>query len=173
MTAGREASIRLRPLATGDAALYAALYGDAETMRHVGPRLDADACGRSFAAALRANAATPPSARTRVVCDSSDDRGFGLAGLRWDGQGGAELGVVLPPSRQGRGHASATIRAICGPAFADYGLQRLHTRHDPGHALAAGLMATLGFTCTDAGGDGRPRRWQLRNPALSPETGPR
>lgn len=157
-------SIRLRLLGAGDEALYAALYGDAATLRHVGPALDPDTCRRSFRAALRANAATPPRARTWVICLAGDDDGIGLAGLRWDGAGGAELGIVLPPSHQGQGHASAAIRALCGPAFGEFGLERLHTRHDPGHALAGGLMAGLGFACTDRGGDGRPRRWELAAP---------
>lgn len=164
MSPPAEGTVRLRLLAASDEALYATLYGDPATMHHVGPALDPDACRGSFAAALRANAATPPRARTWVICLAGDEAGIGLAGLRWDGAGGAELGIVLPPDRQGQGFATAAIRALQGPAFGEFALARLHTRHDPAHALAGGLMAGLGFACTDAGGEGRARRWELAAP---------
>jgi RimJ/RimL family protein N-acetyltransferase len=78
-----------------------------------------------------------------------------------DTEGGGEVGVVLPPEHQGRGFATEAIAALAEHAFGVMRLQRLHTRHDDGHGLAAGLMATLGFEQTAVDTHTGRWRWQL------------
>ena len=54
--------LQARLLDGQDAELFAACYGDAATMRHVGPTLDSAATARAFAAALRQLRSDPPAA---------------------------------------------------------------------------------------------------------------
>jgi RimJ/RimL family protein N-acetyltransferase len=170
--------LQLQPLDGSDEAVVVALYSDPETMRHIAAAQSRATAQRSFAAALRMNAATPPRRRTWAM--RLDGTTIGVIGLVFDADGsGAELGVVLPPTRQGRGFATEAISALADHAFATLALRRLHTRHDPAHALAAGLMTTLGFA-RSAAVDGRmgwtwcltPERWQQvrdrRRPAVDP-----
>jgi len=151
----------MRPLAAGDEGLYVGLYTNAEVMRHIGPPQDAATAARGFGLALQFNAASPPERLFWVIHDRAQTGDLGLLGLTLDAAGAAEVGVVLPPAHQGRGFATEAIAAVADYAFDTIGLQRLHTRHDPGHGLAAGLMATLGFerSAPDAGRS--PWRWQL------------
>lgn len=153
--------LRLRPLAPGDEALYAALYGDADTMARIAAPRDAAASARSFRAALRANQQEHPQGGWWVICRAAGGEALGLAGLAPDAMGGAEVGVVLPAAHQGQGHATRAIAALADHAFGALGLARLHTRHDAGHALAAGLMQALGFEQTGADTGDKGWRWQL------------
>lgn len=151
----------LRPLAEGDRALYVQLYGDAHAMQHIGAAQDAGTAARGFRTALRFNAATPPERQFWVIQDRTASQPLGLIGLSMDESGGGEVGVLLPDAHQGRGIATEAIAALADHAFSTMHLQRLHTRHQPGHALAAGLMSTLGFErIAPAAGNG-PWRWQL------------
>ena len=151
----------LRPLAEGDQALYVQLYGDALAMQHVGPAQDAGTATRGFHAALRHHAAVPPDRLFWVIHDRARAQALGLMGLSLDEPGGGEVGVLLPAAHQGRGIATEAIAALADHAFSAMRLQRLHTRHLPGHALAAGLMATLGFQSIAPAAGSCHWRWQL------------
>jgi RimJ/RimL family protein N-acetyltransferase len=160
------ARVALRLLDAGDSALYAALYGDPATMQYVAAARDPAQLQRGFAATCRANAATPPRRRVWVIFDPGDGQPLGLIGLVWDrdteaGRQGAELGVMLPPARQGLGLATSAIAALRPLAFAQLGLDFLHTWHRDEHGLAGGLMAKAGFA-PQPGRDGeRGQRWRL------------
>jgi RimJ/RimL family protein N-acetyltransferase len=161
----------LRLLAAGDETLYAALYGDPATMAAIAAAQAPAQLARGFAATCRANAASPPRRRTWVIHERATARDLGLIGLVWDpdghGRQGAELGVVLPPAHQGRGVASEAIAGLCAAAFAQLGLDFLHTRHRDGHGLAAGLMRRCGFERQPPcdGEDGQ--RWRLTRESLA------
>lgn len=153
--------LHLRPLDAGDEALYVQLYGDALAMQHIGAAQDAGTATRGFQAALRHHAAVPPDRLFWVIGDGATAQPLGMIGLALDEPGGGEVGVILPAAHQGRGIATEAIAALADHAFSTMRLQRLHTRHRPGHALAAGLMATLGFEpMAPAAGPGHAR-WQL------------
>lgn len=153
--------LELRPLADTDEALYVRLYTDPMAMQHIGTAQDADTATRGFRSALRFNAAIPPVRLFWVIDDRAARQALGLIGLSLDEPGGGEVGVLLPAEHQGRGVATEAIAALADHAFAVMRLQRLHTRHRNGHALAAGLMATLGFEqVAPAAASGR-WRWQL------------
>ena len=154
------ARLLLRPLGPDDEALYVALYTDPATLRHVlAPQAPA-AARRGFAAAL-AGLGSDEGQRGFWVMQARDGRALGLIGLHRDGPGAAEVGVVLPPAWQGLGLATEAIAALADHAFATLGLARLHTRHDHDHALAAGLMARLGFERVAAAAGRRGWRGQL------------
>ena len=68
--------------------------------------------------------------------------------------------MLIFPEHQARGYASEAIDTVADFAFARLGLLRLHARHAPGHDLAAGLMASLGFVRAPDADDGHPVRWE-------------
>ena len=168
----------LRPLADGDEALYVRLYTDPQVMQRVGAPQDAGAAARGFRAALRMNAAAVPTRLFWVIHDRQAMQELGLSGLVLDAPGDGEVGVVLPAAHQGRGVATEAIAALAEHAFSAMGLQRLHTRHEAGNGLAAGLMATLGFEALPAQGETARCRWQLtpqawaRSPRRQPTGNP-
>ena len=166
--------LELRPLRDGDEPLYGQLYGDPGVMQHIGPAQDAGTAARSFLTALRYNAAAAPVRVFWVIQDRAATEPLGLIGLTLDHDAGGEVGVLLPDRHQGRGVATEAIAALADHAFLTLRLQNLHTRHPPGHALAAGLMTTLGFErIAAAAGAGRwrwqltPERWAARPRRLS------
>jgi RimJ/RimL family protein N-acetyltransferase len=156
----------LRPLAEDDEALYVRLYSDSLAMRHIGAAQAPGTAASGFHTAMRFNAATPSVRVFWVIHDRVARQAVGLIGLALDEPGGAEVGVLLPDEHQGRGIATQAIAVLADHAFNVMQLQRLHTRHENGHALAAALMATLGFeniAPSDASGHWRwqltPERW--------------
>jgi len=155
------AELRIRLLDESDRPLYQQLYGDDTTMHHVGPPLDAAKAARSFVAACRMNRVAPPKRRFWVIQDDRTGLALGLIGLHWDAPASAELGVILPPERQGQGIATAAIRCLLPTAFETLGLERLHTWHAADHGLAGGLMASLGFEALKDQTGRAGRCWQL------------
>lgn len=153
--------IQLRHLVASDEALYVGLYGSPATMRHIGPPLPRLEACRSFRAAVRANAASPPSARFWVIEHQKGQQALGLIGLRWISHTTAELGVVLPEENQAKGIAKAAIRALLTPAFTELGLAELRTQHSKPNALAWRLMDSLGFTETGTSPVGQGFAWMM------------
>ena len=151
----------LDPPTADDEPFYVGLYTDPEAMRHVVAAQTADAARRGFAAALRLDAATPVERRFWVIRTRPEGDPVGLLGLHVDAPGSGEVGAVIVPARQGRGHATAAIAALADHAFGPLGLQRLHTRHDGANGAAGGLMARLGFERTQAGAGAHGWRWEL------------
>jgi RimJ/RimL family protein N-acetyltransferase len=141
----------LRVLGARDEALYCALYGDPETMRHVGAALAVEDARAAFARVMAQLAARPPRAAywllPRRVDAGVDDRAAGLMALQIHAGATAvaEVGILLPPGAQGAGVASAGIAALADVVFTSSPLQALWTRHAQGHAAAGALMRRLGF----------------------------
>lgn len=151
----------LRPLCDQDQSLYVALYGDAETMARAMPALDAPSALRAFQRERKAQVEAGARRMAWTLSESSDGIAFGLLGLVLDDAGGAEVGVVLPPARQGRGHATEAIALVAQHAFQTLALDRLYTRHAEGHGPARGLMLRLGFEPAPIGTPPHPVRWTL------------
>ena len=64
----------------------------------------------------------------------------------------AEFGMMIPVWAQGSGYATEAVGALVAHALGSegahapaLGLQRLHTRHVPGHPAGPRVMAKLGF----------------------------
>lgn len=157
----RTARLALALPEPADAATYAALHGDPETMRHVAAPLSADAAARAFAATMAHNARTPPSRWTWMLRTHGDGGTIGVIGLVFDGDVG-EIGAVLAADARNRGYVAEAIGALVAHAFAATPLVALRTRHAADHGAAAGLMKKLGFTRLPDGpaGEPLPCRWR-------------
>jgi RimJ/RimL family protein N-acetyltransferase len=89
---------------------------------------------------------------------------LGVAALSGDADG-AEIGVMLLPHAQGRGHAVECIQRLVLHAFEELGLPRVFTRHADAHTRALGLMRKLGFAPVPPTGSGEPAcRWERKRP---------
>ncbi len=158
-------TLLLRPLGRQDQSLYTGLYGHPDTMGRIMPALDAPRARRAFEAQLLELAGARPARLTWTLAEKPDGQPFGLLGLVRDANGGAEIGVVLPPGRQGKGHATEAIATVADHVFQDPGFSCLYTRHASGHEPAAALMRRLGFEPAPGGAPPHPVRWMLRNQA--------
>ncbi|MBJ6980803.1 MULTISPECIES: GNAT family N-acetyltransferase [unclassified Luteimonas] len=156
----------LRVLQARDEALYCALYGDPEAMRHVGAVLTVERARAAFARVMDQLAARPPRVAywllPRRVDAGVDVPPAGLLALQAgpDADDHAEVGVLLPRDAQGAGVASAGIAALADVVFTSTALPALWTRHARGNAAAGALMRRLGFQVAvqDIAGE---CRWQL------------
>ncbi|WP_394004864.1 GNAT family N-acetyltransferase [Luteimonas sp. WGS1318] len=152
------ARLRATPLCEADGALFAALYGDAETMAQVGAPLDVEAAGRALSAALRQMRSDPPRARYWRLDDGP--HALGLLSLVIDaGRTTAETGLLLGAGARTRGIACEALAALLPRVICAGGLEAVWTRHRPGHAAAEGLMRSLGFAPLDAAAGWA--RWQM------------
>lgn len=157
-------SLRLRPLTEADEPFYCRLYTDAAVMTRVGTPLTQEAAQGAFMRVLRQVAATPPRSHNWMLHAQTADAPLGMMALvpDRDDPASAEVGVLLLPDAQGRGHATEAIAALADSVFAVPGLQRVWTRHASGHAAAVGLMRRLGFVAEpDTSVAGAQSRWQL------------
>lgn len=134
----------LRPLATGDAALYVALYTDAEVMQHVAGPLDAEAARRAFDRVEAFNRHGRGSYRTWVVVEKASGRDLGLLALV-ERDRKYEIGALIWPGWHNGGVATEIIRRLMEFAFADLGCGTVLTRHRAENAGAEGLMRKLDF----------------------------
>lgn len=148
----RTGRLDLRPLDDGDRVLYVDLYTDADVMRHVGAPLSPEAAGRGFNAVQRQMRQGPPQAWYWVACLRGSGREAGLLALMFDpGRESAEFGMMMPAWSRGTGYATEAVGALVahslgeGASAAGSRLQRLHTRHVPGHPAGPRVMAKLGF----------------------------
>ena len=153
--------LQLRPLAEGDERLYRQLFGDPVVMERIAAPQTGEAAAQGFRLALAMNRASPAQRLFWVIQSLADGEAQGLIGLTMDAPGSAEVGVVLPQARQGRGLATEAITLLADHAFGPLALRRLHTRHASGHVLAAGLMRGLGFENTSQAEGARGWSWEL------------
>jgi RimJ/RimL family protein N-acetyltransferase len=95
---------RLRALEAGDAGLYAQLYGDARTMRFIGPPLSRRACRDSLDETLR-RARVPHGPRLLTIVDAGDGAALGICALQRVARRCVELGIMLTAAARGTGIA--------------------------------------------------------------------
>ena len=152
------ARLRATPLCDADGALFAALYGDADTMAQVGTPLDAEAARRALSAALRQMCSDPPRARYWRLDEGP--QALGLLSLVVDPtRTTAETGLLLCAGARSRGIAREALAALLPRVIRTGGLESVWTRHRTGHAAAEGLMRALGFAPLDAAAGWA--RWQM------------
>jgi [ribosomal protein S5]-alanine N-acetyltransferase len=121
--------LTLRPLTDADAAALHRIYGDAETMRHIGssrqPRPDVAATARSLASVRRH--AELHGFSLWAIDERDGDEVVGVAGLDWvEGHGpDVQVDYILRRDRWGRGYATEVLREILQLGHAELGLERI------------------------------------------------
>ena len=121
--------LRLRSLQPADAERLFEIYGDAETMRHVGrtgrPIADLDATRRAVDT-IRRNEAMHGFGLWAIE-EREGDPLVGVAGLAWvEGHGpDVEAAYILRRDRWGRGYATEALREVLRIGHGELGLERI------------------------------------------------
>lgn len=153
----------VRPMATGDEALYCRLYSDPEVMRHIGAPLTAEAAARAFAAALRLAVQPDPRLRVWVLSERASEEGVGILALVGRASEEAlELGAMFLPQGQGRGFCAEANSALLDRLFATTRVSLVWCGNSERNEAAISARTKLGFlesAPTAAGETGV--RWQI------------
>jgi len=160
----RTARLELRPFTVQDVPAAAAVYGDAEVMRHVG---EGGAVGADEAAAMVAAYIAHQREHGLgfwAVVDRADGTLIGDAGFEFT-EHGLELGYTLRRDRWGQGLATEAARS-CLEAARELGHREVVALVDATNPASAHVLGKLGFTEGTADGEsagtvtsyGRPHR---------------
>lgn len=143
------ARLRLRALEPVDRALFHQLYGDAETMRHIGRAASERENNASFRATLNA---TRKSRRPRFFTILKK-RGapIGLCSIRSISvrDRSAEVGIMLVRSALRRGYGSEALSALVDVTFGALPIDIVWAQYRPANAGIARLIESLGFSATN------------------------
>jgi RimJ/RimL family protein N-acetyltransferase len=150
----------LRPMSGRDGALFARLYCDAQTMRHIGRPMSPASAATSLRATLAA-ARKPGGPRFFVIAERRSRRRIGLCSLRpippRDGR--VELGLMLLPQASGQGYARAALAVLIDMAFKALPIDAVWVQYRHANAKASRLCDAVGLPtpCID---DPKARRGQ-------------
>jgi ribosomal-protein-alanine N-acetyltransferase len=139
----------LRSLTEGDLDGLHAIYGDAETMRHVGasgrPTADPDATRRILDWMRRHERLH--GFGLWAIDERPGDPLVGVAGLLWEEGHGPEVEVVylVRRDRWGRGYATEATRAVLERGHGELGLERIVALAYPENAASQRVMAKAGM----------------------------
>jgi RimJ/RimL family protein N-acetyltransferase len=150
--------LRLRALRESDQSFYCALYADPDTMRHIGPPLDAEQATRCFRAALSALRRRSPRLITFVITDKVSEAPVGIGSLRFCAvqHHTAEAGIILQTAARTRGYAREALAGLVTHVFAACPVDRIRALHSVHHAAAGRTIASVGFMAgATEGGSGR------------------
>lgn len=154
----RRGALRLRPYARGDLDRLASLVTRADVMARVGGALRSDEV-----AGLLDRYLVPDD--PRVLCalavelePAGDFVGSGLVmRCREVPDGAPEIGFLVHPDHQGRGHATAIALALVEVARAHTAAARVYATVDADHAASIRVLEKAGLrrdrVCRDADGD--------------------
>ncbi|MEO8803779.1 MAG: GNAT family N-acetyltransferase [Rudaea sp.] len=143
--------LRLRALAMRDLALFRNLYGDAETMRHIGrPMPSAQAAG-SLRATINA-ARNTGGPYFFVIVEGCSERSIGLCSIRGFSARTCrvEAGLMLLRAARGQGYATEALGALIDAAFQSLPIDSVWVQYRPANVIAARLCDALGFVKSQA-----------------------
>ena len=141
--------LRLRELHADEVEALHRIYGDAETMRHVGrsrrPTVDLAATGRVAAFVLRH--AELHGFSMWAVDERDGDALVGIAGLIWvEGHGPeVEAAYLLRRDRWGRGYATEALREVLRIGHEELGLERIVALAYPENDASRHVMEKAGM----------------------------
>jgi [ribosomal protein S5]-alanine N-acetyltransferase len=141
--------LRIRSLSEADLEGLHAIYGDAETMRHIGrsgrPTDDAEGTARVLGWLLRHE--TLHGFGLWALDEPDGEPLVGVAGLLWEEGHGPEVEVVylVRRDRWGRGYATEAARAVLDLAHGPLGLRRVIALAYPDNVASQRVMAKAGM----------------------------
>jgi RimJ/RimL family protein N-acetyltransferase len=137
----------LRPLDSGDEALYQALYCDSDTMRFIGTPLSTEQATRSFRAALKQTIEPYAKSRFFAVSLRGSMPQIGICGVsfgvpRLDT---AEVGMALVTSVRGRGYSHEILGAFIDHVLGASEVEEVWVRYVATQKEVVRLNRGLGF----------------------------
>lgn len=142
----------VRPLDPGDVNLYCRIYGDEDTMRHVGPPLSLARARRSFAGALRQTHAAAPVALFAAVTSTDGRDGIGICGLREIDlpRRCAEVGLLLLPTARACGLGKEVLCCLIERCLVPQLLDEIYLEYDSNNIPMAKLAMRAAFVPEEA-----------------------
>lgn len=149
------ARLKLRSLCESDAGLYFELYGDAQTMRFIGPPLSQDRAVRAFRRTLGSTRCDPVKRLMLTVIDNAAQQAVGLCGIQqFNAQGHrAEAGIMLKPAAHAQGFGKECLGALLARAFAMFSLDEIWAWTAADHFVAERVVIGVGFSPSSGPGD--------------------
>jgi [ribosomal protein S5]-alanine N-acetyltransferase len=141
------ARLRLRLLAPQDAALYVALYTNADVMRHIAPPLSASEAMASFQFALKRTHTKPVKQLFFAIERQDTQATIGICGLMQFADNGtrAEVGMMLVPGTQGLKLGKEGLSALVKFVFSNFSVSELFVQYAGDSASSAGIARSVGF----------------------------
>lgn len=138
--------MKLRRLAPTDLAAFQAYRGDPEVGRWQGWSSQPDAEALAFLNEMAAVPLFAPGEWTQLgIADEANDALLGDVGVFISADGReAELGFSLARSAQGRGIASAAVRAAIALVLEQTAVERIHAQTDARNTACIRLLERLG-----------------------------
>lgn len=147
--------LRLRPLGTGDEALFHDLYTDAETMRFIGTPLSAEQAAKRFRKTLVGMQQRPLKWLSLAILEKISLQPLGICGMpQFDASIiRQEVGILLKGEARSRGLAQEGLAALMQRIFAVLPTQEIYVRFSAQSAVTERLNIRMGFTpCADVSG---------------------
>jgi RimJ/RimL family protein N-acetyltransferase len=147
----------MRQAAEADADLYCDLYGDAGTMRFVGPPLSRDRAQRRFHKVLASVGRRPIERVLLVIVDKATRQSIGIGAFQdFDTRRRrVEAGMMLRPGWRGRGFGSEALRALVDFAFATFEVDEVWIQHAADNLDARRVPVSLGLSHNRDGESGK------------------
>jgi [ribosomal protein S5]-alanine N-acetyltransferase len=141
------ARLRLRLLAPQDAALYVALYTNADVMRHIAPPLSTSDAQTSFAVALKRTHTKPVKQLFFAIERQADQQTIGICGMMQlhVEKKRAEVGNMLLPPAHGMGFGKESLAAITALVFRNWSVDQIWVEYAGSNASVVSMVSAVGF----------------------------
>ena len=161
MSAPALTTARLRPraLEPRDRALFHELYGDAETMLHIGRPASRAENAASFRATLQA-LHQPRRPQFLAIVRKRDGAAIGICSIRRVSmrERSAEIGIMVVRKARGYGYAFEAVRALTNAALQVLPIDTIWAQYRSANAAVARLFDILGFSAAEGWRPGGAKR---------------
>jgi RimJ/RimL family protein N-acetyltransferase len=143
--------LKMRSLSESDESLYCELYGDAQTMRFIGPPLPLDRAARSFRKTLDSTRRHPVEQLILTVVDKATQQAIGICSIQQFDvcRRRAEAGIMLKPGSHAQGFAKECFKALITQAFAIFPLDEIWAQTAADNCVAERMFIRVGFSRSD------------------------
>lgn len=141
------ARLRMRPIGSGDAALYEHLYTDAETMRFIGQPLAPERAARSFGSALAGMQRQPIERLFLTVEERITHTDVGICSLQnFDaGRRSVQAGVMFVAAARAKGYSKEGFIGLIQQVFAHLPVDELWVQFAVDHIAVQRAVLSVGF----------------------------
>lgn len=162
------ARLQSRPISAADAALFAQLYTDDETMRFIGAPLAPERAAASFRKALAGMERNPIQQLFLTVNEKASTRDVGICSLQnCDLQRRTvQAGVMFLPAARALGYSKELFVSLIQRVFAELPVDELWVQFAVEHVAVQRAVISVGFArCPEAGLEAGPEQrsvWSVR-----------
>lgn len=141
------ARLRMRPIASGDAALYEHLYTDAETMHFIGAPLSPERAAKSFQSALAGMQRQPIEQLFLTVEETATRTDVGICSLlNFDAaRRSVQAGVMFIAAARAKGYSKEGFVGLIQQVFAHLPVEELWVQFAADHVAVQRAVLSVGF----------------------------